>query len=271
MKIINKTNPEKENKYDIEKIKKCITDEGRYKVLLTFAEVLDKRSFFSVDGFDIKRKRMNLVVPALAFISDEKIFEEAFLNSVDKTERQVISKIDRMSNVEVDKLAENLHKLLTKGNFDFALKYGKELLCRDREKFIEVISSVALMDNIFLMKPLLVLAFIKINKNDDELLYLVISYLTKARADYSDWENILDTETNFSFDDFNKIDKKSSYKWLGVTAYSKLMSVTNNMNNQKCLNMLSNKIKQLDEKETKEESKIINELIIGVEQWVSKL
>lgn len=169
-------------------LKKYIDEYGVEESLKGFAELLDKRVYFSINGFNVCRKELNLAIPAIAFLEDEELVLEAIHNSIDPVERQHIDKINRLSNVSVEKLVEKLERLLVKDSLEHTLRYAKELLYKDKDAFYRVLSKYALLDSINSRKTLLVSAFKKIDRKDDEIIFLLISYMAKARADYSDLE-----------------------------------------------------------------------------------
>ncbi len=181
----------------MEGIKNFIEEYGAKEAIIGFSEIIDKRKYFSIENNMIKRKEMNVALIAVALLENNiDLVIEGFQKSIDKKERQVIMKIDRMSNVSIEDLEEILFKLLYKNSFEHSLKYGKELYFRDSEKFYDLISKFALMDNMDLRKPLLVSAFKKLEMKNDEIIYLLMSYLTKARSDYFYFENLVEKEIN---------------------------------------------------------------------------
>lgn len=184
-------------------LKKYIDEYGVEESLKGFAELLDKRVYFSINGFNICRKELNLAIPAIAFLKDEELLLEAIHSSIDPVERQHIDKINRLSNVSVEKLVEKLERLLVKDSLEHTLRYAKELLYKDKDAFYKVLSKFALLDSINSRKALLVSAFKKIDRKDDEIIFLLISYMTKARADYSDLEKKIcenDSNLELNFD-----------------------------------------------------------------------
>ncbi len=171
-----------------------INIEERIKYFLENAEYLDKRAYFTVDGEGkIKRKKMNYSFPAIFFCEDDIFFKNILEIEKDKRERTKIKKIDRLSNLEMDRLSENLIKLVIKGELDFAKRYAKELAMRDKEYFIKTLFNLSLMDNLSFDKPLMALAmreYISRFGWNDEVGYLVMSYFTKQRYDINQLEFI---------------------------------------------------------------------------------
>ncbi|MGL6063982.1 MAG: hypothetical protein ACRC0S_02750 [Fusobacteriaceae bacterium] len=231
-------------------IESYIDGYGLIECLKGFAELLDKRSYFSIEKYEIKRKKMNLALPVAAFLSENKdLTILAIEQSINSKERQIIPKMNRMSNLILEKLEENLFKLLVKNNFEFSLKYGKELFLRDRNLFKSVISKYVLLDNIDSLKSLMILSFFKLESKDDEFIFLLISYLTKYRADYSQYENLDENEENLKVEDiFKKIKEKKSdlysRKGLAILSYFNLILESEEIN-PKCLIILSNNIEKL--------------------------
>lgn len=182
-------------------LKRYMDEYGVVDTLKGVAELLDKRVYFSVDGFNICRKELNLALPAVAFSKDDELMLDTIHSCISPIERQHIDKIDRMSNLTVEKLAEKLEKLLIKDSLEHTMRYAKELLYKDENRFYTVLGKFALLDSIKSRKALLISAFRKIGRKDDELIFLLISYMVKARADYSDIEKIKNGLSNLSYDE----------------------------------------------------------------------
>lgn len=190
-----------------EGIKNYIEEYGIIEALKGFAEVIDKRSYYNVKGYEVNRKKLNIVLPAVAFINDnDDLIVDAFYKSIDCKERQIIPKIERMSNTTIEKLEEKLEKLIVKGSFEFSLRYAKELILRDEKRFYKLITKLALFDAVDLKKALLVLSLKKINKKDDEFIFLLMSYINKAKSDYSEYEKVLEKmkKENINYLDYNQ-------------------------------------------------------------------
>lgn len=172
----------------------------RLENLLENVEVLDKRAYFTISSSGkINRKKMNLAIPAAAFVANEETFQEALVESIDKKERVNMKPIDRLTNISLEDLKENFIKLMMNGNLEFSKKYGKELALRDRKEFYRVLFTFSLMDNMSTLKPLMALGAKQILGEtywDDSIGYLVISYFTKQRADFSQLEELEETENN---------------------------------------------------------------------------
>ncbi|MGL4402864.1 MAG: hypothetical protein ACRCTS_04000 [Fusobacteriaceae bacterium] len=164
---------------------------GAEETLKGFSEVLDKRSYFIVKEFEIFRKKMNMALPAVAYLKNSDLVAQAIEESMDFRERQIIEKIDRLSNMELKKVKETYSKLLYKNSFEYILRYGKELLLRSPKDFFDITYEFVLSDNPKLLKPLMLLAFEKIGRYEDEFIILLLSYLTKSRSDFSYMDKII--------------------------------------------------------------------------------
>ncbi|WP_297597434.1 hypothetical protein [uncultured Cetobacterium sp.] len=205
----------------------------RFIKVLENAEILDKRAYLTIDGEgNVERKAMNLTIPAMVFCQDETIFEEILKIESNKKEREKEKKIDRLSNLTIDKLKENFTKLVVKGEVEFAKRYGKELALRDLEEFNKALFNLSLMDNIAFKKPMMALAMREILKTigwDDKVGYLVISYFTKQRYDLSCLELVEGIENK----DFDVPDI------LELIAYKKVLNEYEYKNEKKYAAMLS--------------------------------
>ena len=167
--------------------------DGKIKTLSFFAEVLDKRSYFTLDSEgEIKRKELNFILPIFAFSGDFDYLADSVINFSDLREREKISSINRFSNIEIPKLKEKLMKTLSNGNLDFSKRYGKELFLRDREEFYKTVLEFSLLGDAKSLKPLLVISFKKLFENkeyEENVFFLLISYLTKYRDNFYFYEN----------------------------------------------------------------------------------
>ncbi len=181
----------KDNKKEI--IEKILSESGRAGAVSFCAGVLDKRAYFTVDmNENIKRKKMNYVIPASVFLKEDSSFIDYIAENIDFAEKTKIDKIERMTNAEIPDLKKNIFKLLAKGDYHFVCKYGKELYFKDKDEFFKMMFQFALMDNSAFEKSLAVYSLKKyFEKFDysDEAFYLTISYIAKMRADFSDYEN----------------------------------------------------------------------------------
>lgn len=197
--------------------------EKRVAKVIGNADTLDKRAYLTIDCDGVvKRKEMNFSIPLMVFCENDEIFERVLKEESNKIERIKEKKIERLSNVPVDKLKENFMKLVIKGELEFSKKYGKELALKDKEEFLKTLFNLSLMDNINFYKPLMALAMKEIIENIgwvDEIGYLVISYFTKQRYDLSQLENAIENESeiteiseNISLLAYKKVLESYTYK-----------------------------------------------------------
>ena len=228
----------------------------RLEKVIQNAEILDKRAYLTIDdNGNIKRKKMNYIIPALVYCDDNLLFEEILKSESDPKEREKEKKIQRLSNLDIKKVKSNFMKLVIKGELEFAKKYGKELALREVEEFKKMIFELSLMDNIEFNKPLMALAFIDIlEKNgwNDEIGYLVISYFTKQRYDLHKLE-YLEEKT----EDINEIPNI-----LNIVAYKKVLDAYNYENKNKYRAILIDACKNLEVKNTN--LKIENEILKNI-------
>ncbi|MGL4999753.1 MAG: hypothetical protein ACRC5W_06125 [Cetobacterium sp.] len=225
--------------------------ENRIAKVVQNAEILDKRAYFTldVDGV-VKRKNMNYTIPGMVFCEDDSIFNTILEKESNKIEREKEKKIDRLSNISLEKLKDNFVKLVVKGEIEFSKRYGKELALRNSEEFLKVLFNLSLMDNPEFNKPLMALAMKEILNSVgwiDEIGYLVISYFTKQKYDLNALENALETETVLSNDIEN----------LSLVAYKKVLNAYSYKNEKKYKNILNTEILKNEEKEMSEIEKQI--------------
>lgn len=167
---------------DEKNLRNYLKESGKKKVLSESAQLLDKRAYLTIDTKGvIRRKKVNFTLPVFSFLETEDDYIEELLNSCDIRERQNLDKIERYSNLDIERVKLNYIKTLFNGNLEFSKRYGKELFLRDRETFFKLSSNFALIgdDNI---KPLMVLSLKELMKEYDEnIFYIFISYMTKLR------------------------------------------------------------------------------------------
>lgn len=178
-----------------------LEESGKIKTLSAFAPALDKRAYFSInEKGELKRKDNNLIVPFFAYCNDNELLAKIIFEKADLKERCKIGKINRFSNIDEKKLKENLLKTLTNGGLEFSLKYGKELFLRNKDEFFKTTLLFSLMGDLKSLKPLVVLSFKKLMENqeyDENIFYLVISFLTKYRDNFYFYETTEIEENNF--------------------------------------------------------------------------
>lgn len=211
--------------------------EKRVAKVIENADTLDKRAYLTIDCDGVvKRKEMNFSIPLMVFCENDEIFEGVLKEESNKIERIKEKKIERLSNVPVDKLKENFMKLVIKGELEFSKKYGKELALKDKEEFLKTLFNLSLMDNINFYKPLMALAMKEIIENIgwiDEIGYLVISYFTKQRYDLSQLENAIESESEITEISEN----------ISLLAYKKVLESYTYKNEKKYRAMLLNGVK----------------------------
>ena len=211
--------------------------EKRVTKVIENADTLDKRAYLTIDCDGVvKRKEMNFSIPLMVFCENDELFERVLKEESNKIERIKEKKIERLSNISVDKLKENFMKLVIKGELEFSKKYGKELALKDKEEFIKTIFNLSLMDNINFYKPLMALAMKEIIENVgwiDEIGYLIISYFTKQRYDLSQLENAIEDESEITEVPEN----------ISLLAYKKVLESYTYKNEKKYRAMLLNRIK----------------------------
>ena len=214
--------------------------EKRVAKVIENAATLDKRAYLTIDCDGVvNRKEMNFSIPLMVFCENDEIFERVLKEESNKIERIKEKKIERLSNIPVDKLKENFMKLVIKGELEFSKKYGKELALKDKEEFLKTLFNLSLMDNISFYKPLMALAMKEIIENIgwvDEIGYLVISYFTKQRYDLSQLENVIESESEITEISGN----------ISLLAYKKVLESYTYKNEKKYRAMLLNGVKNQD-------------------------
>lgn len=214
--------------------------EKRVAKVIENADTLDKRAYLTIDCDGVvNRKEMNFSIPLMVFCENDEIFERILKEESNKVERIKEKKIERLSNIPVDKLKENFMKLVIKGELEFSKKYGKELALKDKEEFLKTLFNLSLMDNISFYKPLMALAMKEIIENIgwvDEIGYLVISYFTKQRYDLSQLENVIESESEITEISGN----------ISLLAYKKVLESYTYKNEKKYRAMLLNGVKNQD-------------------------
>ena len=214
--------------------------EKRVAKVIENADTLDKRAYLTIDCDGVvNRKEMNFSIPLMVFCENDEIFERVLKEESNKIERIKEKKIERLSNIPVDKLKENFMKLVIKGELEFSKKYGKELALKDKEEFLKTLFNLSLMDNISFYKPLMALAMKEVLDNIgwiDEIGYLVISYFTKQRYDLSCLEGSEESDSS-------NIEISEEIKNLSLLAYKKVLESYTYKNEKKYRAMLLNGVK----------------------------
>lgn len=221
--------------------------EIRLEKVLKNIDSLDKRAYLTVTGEGIiKRKDMNLTIPAMVFCEDDNLFNMQLEKDTDLKERQKDKDISRLSTIDLKKAVEIFTKVVIKGELEFSKKYGKELALRDKELFYKTLFNLSLMDNLKFRKPLMALALKEIMETigwNDKIGYLVISYFTKQRFDLSNLENAvsiekedIQIERNIELASYKKVLESYTYE-NSEKYYFILKNENNKMKNGKLLDI----------------------------------
>ena len=198
---------------NLEKAIELIKEKGKFAVLSEYSAFFDMRTYFKVneDG-DIFQKSYNPITLLYLFCNNEKNLAEYLFKYSYPEEKQNIKKIDRASNLDIETLKKNLMKTLINSHLDFSKTFAKELFLRDKKSFFEVMYSFSLMGNPKDLKLFFVYALeeiFSIINYDENIFYIIITYLTKFRDDYSIYMEV--DENNLSFDMKNYSDDKKIY------------------------------------------------------------
>lgn len=184
----------KEKKIDI--IEKIVNEKGRCKAVSYFGEVLDNRSYFTIDRKGkIDRKNMNYVLPVAAFSEKNAEVAMEIFACAKASERIKMKKIERMSKENLDNLMKNFMKIIANNNVNFAIKYAKEIASRDIELFYKTLFHYTLLEEIDSQKGLMALSLKKLMKKeaDDNLICLAMSYISKVKGNFDEYEKTLST------------------------------------------------------------------------------
>ena len=160
----------------------------------------------------INQKSYNPIILLYLFCDDEKNLAEYLFKYSYPEEKQNIKKIDRASNLDIETLKKNLMKTLVNSHLDFSKTFAKELFLRDKKAFFETMYNFSLMGNPKDLKLFFVYALeeiFSIINYDENIFYIIITYLTKFRDDYSIYMEV--DENNLSFDMKNYSDDKKIY------------------------------------------------------------
>lgn len=178
------------NQNNHELLSNLIEKEGKIAVLSAFANVLDKRAYVTIDtDGELKRKEGSITLPFFAYNDNAQELAKNILKCVDLKEKQNFDKIERFSNLDIEKVKKNLIKTIMNGNLDFAKKYGKELFLRDRKEFFNLVATFVTIGNSDSLKGLFLLGLEKlISEFDNNIFTLFISYITKYRDNTAIYE-----------------------------------------------------------------------------------
>ena len=198
---------------NLEKAIELIKEKGKFTILSEYSSFFDMRTYFKVneDG-DIFQKSYNPITLLYLFCNNEKNLAEYLFKYSYPEEKQNIKKIDRASNLDIETLKKNLMKTLINSHLDFSKTFAKELFLRDKKSFFETMYNFSLMGNPKDLKLFFVYALeeiFSIINYDENIFYIIITYLTKFRDDYSIYMEV--DENNLNFDMKNYSDDKKIY------------------------------------------------------------
>jgi hypothetical protein len=179
---------------NIDVIENIINEKGREKAVSYFGGFLDKRSYFTVDrNGKIKRKNMNYALPVAALAEKGTDVAREILSCAKAEERVKLKKIERFSKETLENLMKNFMKLIANNNVNFSIRYGKEIFLRDRELFYKTLFHYTLLEEIDSQKCLMAFSLKKLMENDldDNLVYLAMSYISKVKGNFTEYENTL--------------------------------------------------------------------------------
>ena len=198
---------------NLEKTIELIKEKGKFTILSEYSSFFDMRTYFKVneDG-DINQKTYNPITLLYLFCDNEENLAEYLFKYSYPEEKQNIKKIDRASNLDIETLKKNLMKTLINSHLDFSKTFAKELFLRDKKAFFETMYNFSLMGNPKDLKLFFVYALeeiFSIINYDENIFYIIITYLTKFRDDYSIYMEV--DENNLNFDMKNYSDDKKIY------------------------------------------------------------
>ena len=185
---------------NLEKAIELIKEKGKFTILSEYSSFFDMRTYFKVnENGDINQKSYNPITLLYLFCDNEKNLAEYLFKYSYPEEKQNIKKIDRTSNLDIESLKKNLIKTLVNSHLDFSKTFAKELFLRDKKAFFETMYNFSLMGNPKDLKLFFVYALeeiFSIINYDENIFYIIITYLTKFRDDYSTYMEA----SNISFD-----------------------------------------------------------------------
>ncbi|MCI7223499.1 hypothetical protein [Fusobacterium sp.] len=221
---------------NLEKLEAMIEEKGKYEVLSYFAPFFDKRTYLKVDDMgNISLKNYNPILILFALSNNKKKLASYVFEYSYPEEKQNLKKIDRASNLIIPELRINLIKTLQSSNLNFSKIFAKELFFRSSKDFFEVLYIFSMMGNPNNLKLFFVYALEKIfkeSKYDDNILFIVVAYLTKYRDDISNYIESSDEEI-----DLNKL-KMSEDKEIYKDIFNEVLSKYDLKNKNKFINTL---------------------------------
>ena len=202
---------------NLEKAIELIKEKGKFTILSEYSSFFDMRTYFKVneDG-DIFQKSYNPITLLYLFCDNEKNLAEYLFKYSYPEEKQNIKKIDRASNLDIETLKKNLMKTLVNSHLDFSKTFAKELFLRDKKAFFETMYNFSLMGNPKDLKLFFVYALeeiFSIINYDENIFYIIITYLTKFRDDYSIYMEVDENNLNILGKVLNKYKLKNVNKF----------------------------------------------------------
>lgn len=246
-------------------------ENSRNILLRNVIHTTNKKAFFTVDeNYNIKRKSGNFILASSIFIDKDEKFLEYLVDNIDLAEQDKYNEtsIKRMSNEKIEILEKNSIKLIVNGKLEFGIKYLYELYKRDEENFFKFLSKIVLMDNIDFNKSLYVYSLKRYFEKYGyslEIFYYVISYIIKMRFDLYEYENIKIvkniTKEELKNRFLDNIEKYKNLDGLKLLSYLKTLLEYSFENEEKYINILKNRMDDLEEKKSFEKLDNITEEI----------
>lgn len=214
--------------------------------ILKYKNYFEKPKYFQVDkNFKIIEKEPSFILE-LAYIyfdankknkNIKKIISEQFLETFKGKEK----KIERVSKIEMQKLVDGFRRSIFNKESIFAVKFGNELLYRNRNKFFEILYnySLILMDTNKFVKTFFaekIIEKIEIENNSkfneirdkiDEVIKNILNYFTKSDLVFLNFENV----ENLNYFVENQVDEL--YKKIYVENFDKIVEKYNIQNVKK--------------------------------------
>ncbi|WP_319370551.1 hypothetical protein [uncultured Ilyobacter sp.] len=254
----------KEKKNDV--IEKLVNEKGQDKTVSYFGEFLDNRSYFTIDrNGKIGRKNMNYALPVAAFSESSAEVAREILVCAKAEERVKLKKIERMSKESLDNLMKNFMKIIANNNVNFAIKYAKEIFLRDSELFYKTLFHYTLLEEIDSQKTLMALSLKKLMKTevDDNLIYLAMSYISKVKGNFNEYENTIPVTVMTKSELIKKVleskEKLRSKKGMNLLAYVGILNEYDYDNEEIFINIA---LKRLEEVKNTQENLTHTENII---------
>ena len=223
-----------------------LNTENFSQFILKYKNRFEKRKYFQLDeNFKIITKEPSFILE-LAYIyfnenkeneNIKKTINEQFLETFKEKEK----KIERLSKIELPKLADGFRRSIFNKESIYAVKLGNELLYRNKNKFFEILYNYSLisMDTNKLVKTFFAKKMIEqiemengskfneIRDKIDEIIKNTINYFTKSDSTFLNFKNV----ENLNYFVENKADKL--YKKIYVENYDKIVEKYNIQNVKK--------------------------------------